>query len=348
MSRAPRALAAALGLCAALGPMSAPLHAVDFADEMQPRAETALKRGLDFLARTQRPDGSWSGWGGPSTGIVAACMLGFLGAGQVPGSGEHGPVVAKAIDYLIKTAQPTGLIYRPEMGAYPMYHHGLATLALAEAWGQSEDPRIRDVLKRAVDLICNCQNQKGGWRYNPVISDDDLSVTVMQLMALRAAKDAGLDVPKDVIDAGIEYVKSCHNGKGQGRDGGFSYTPGSDSGFARTGAGVTSLQVAGNYKATEVSEGVEYILRFKPLGTADPGGFYYYGLYYTTMGIYQAQGIGLAGRKAWAQWYPAVVNSLVSTQTGEGKWDGEYDPFPTAMANLILTIPCRYLPVYQR
>ncbi len=124
--------------------------------------------------------------------------------------------------------------------------------------------------------------------------------------------------------------------------------PGGDSGFARTGAGVTSLQVAGNYKATEVSEGVEYLLQFRPLGTADPGGQFYYGLYYATNGIYQAQGIGDWGRKAWTAWYPAVVRSLVATQRPEGKWDGDYDPFSTAVPLLILAIPCRYLPIYQR
>ncbi len=341
--------AATLTVFAALAALAAPLPAVDYSDEMQPRAEAALKRGLAFLSRTQRPDGSWGGWGGASCGITAACMLGFLGDGQVPGSGEYGPVVAKAIDYLVKHAQPTGLISLPGgQGGPAMYQHGLATLALSEAWGQSEDPRIREVLKKAIDLICNCQNQAGGWRYNPIMSDADLSVTVMQLMALRAAKDAGLDVAKDIIDAGIEYVKHCHNGRGQGRDGGFGYMPGGESGFARTGAGVTSLQVAGNYKATEVSEGIDYILRFKPLGKQDPGGFYYYGLYYGTMGLYQAQSISAAGRKAWTSWYPAVIGGLVSTQGKEGEWRGQYDPFETAMANLILSIPCRYLPIYQR
>lgn len=329
--------------------LAAPLAATDFNDVMQPQAEAALKRGLAYLAQTQRPDGSWSIRAPPCTGLVAISMMGFLGAGHVPGSGEYGPVVAKAIDYIIKNAQPSGMLYQDWMGTGgPMYHHGLATLALAEAWGQSEDPRLRDTLKRAVDLICNCQNQRGGWRYQPTISDDDLSVTVMQLMALRAAKDAGIEVPKDVIDAGIEYVKSCHNGRGQGKDGGFAYGPGGDSGFARTGAGVTSLQVAGSYRASEVSEGVAYLLNFRPLGTQDPGGFLYYGFYYATMGIYQAQSIGPWGRTAWAKWEPAMTNYLVQNQRPDGSWAGDYEPFETAIANVILTIPCRYLPIYQR
>lgn len=326
-----------------------PVGAVDFTDTMSPAAENAVKKGLAHLASTQRADGSWASWAGPTTGIVSSCALAFMAHGHVPGSGEHGQVVARAMDFLLKNAQPTGLLYRDSMGPYPMYHHGLATLALAEAWGQSQDTRLRDALKRAVDLICASQNQQGGWRYQPRVSDSDLSATVMQLMALRAAKDAGMEVPKEVIDAGIAYVKLCHNSRGQGKDGGFAYQPGGESGFARAGAGVTSLQVAGNYKATEVSEGVDYLLQFKPLGTKDHDQhFYYYGLYYATMGIYQAQGIGAWGRKAWTAWYPAVVNSLVSSQKPDGKWEGPYDQFSTAVPLLILAIPCRYLPIYQR
>jgi hypothetical protein len=333
---------AAAALC------SAPLQASDYADDMQPAADAALKRGLNYLASTQRGDGSWGGYGA-STGVTAVCTLGFLANGFVPGEGEFGTTTAKSVDYLIKHAKPNGLIYTDGCGTAAMYNHGLATLALAEAWGQSQDPKIRDALKRAVELICACQNQRGGWRYNPVIADDDLSVTVMQLMALRAAKDAGIDVPKDVIDAGIQYVKWCHNGRGQGKDGGFAYAPGSDSGFARTGAGVTSLQVAGNYRANEVTEGVDYLLQFKPLGTREEqGGFYMYGLYYATMGIYQAQGIGAWGRKAWTAWYPAVIKSLTGSQAQDGHWDGGYDQFSTAIPLMILAIPCRYLPIYQR
>ncbi len=344
-----RALLAPLAAIAAMALACAPLRAVDNADDMQPASAAALKKGLAFLATTQRPDGSWATWGAPTTGVAAACTLSFLANGHVPGSGEYGQVVSKALQFLIRNAQPSGLIYKNGMGPFPMYHHGLATLAIAESWGESSDPRMREVLKRAVDLICSCQNQRGGWRYQPRVADDDLSATVMQLMALRAAKDAGIDVPKEVIDAGVEYVKSCHNSRGQGKDGGFAYTPGGESGFARAGAGVTSLQVAGNYKATEISEGVDYILKFKPLGTQTTDqNFYYYGLYYSTMGIYQAQSIGAWGRKAWASWYPAVIKDLAATQKPEGKWDGPYDQFSTAMPLLILAIPCRYLPIYQR
>jgi hypothetical protein len=321
------------------------IPAVDNADEMQPQAATAIRKGLAWLAANQAADGSWTG----ETGVTAPCIIAFLAAGELPGRGEYGRTVARALLFMTRSAKPNGLIFTS--GADAMYHHGLSTLALAEAWGQSRDPRLRPTLKRAVDLICSCQNQKGGWRYQPVVNDDDMSVTVMQLMALRAAKDAGIEVPKEVIDAGLEYVKQCHNSRGKGGDGSFCYAPSFGySSFGLTGAGVTSLQVAGDYKDDRISEGVEHLLKFRPLGKEgyNPS-WYSYGIYYATMGIYQAQSIGAWGRKAWAQWYPAVIQDMTSNQLADGGWNrGCGMPFDTAIAVIVLSIPCRYLPIFQR
>lgn len=319
------------------------------AAEMSPAAAAASKKGLTYLATTQRDDGSWGGGFGSTTGIVGACALAFMSAGHLPDRGEFGTHTARCVQFLVRSAQPNGLLYRQGMQGAPMYHHGLATLALAEVWGMNQDRNLRDVVKRATDLIVSTQNQKGGWRYQPRVSDDDLSVTVMMLMALRAAKDAGVFVPKDVIDLGIEYVKKCHNGKDAGKDGGFAYTPGGGSGFGRTGAGVLSLQVAGNYRAKEVSEGVEYLMSFKPVGTREvEKEHYFYGQYYAAMGIYQAQSAGEWGRRAWAQYYPAATKELIATQQPDGRWQGGFDQYPTAMAILVLDIPYRFLPIYQR
>lgn len=317
--------------------------------EISPAAANASKKGLAWLANTQREDGSWGSSYGSTTGIVGACALAFMSAGHVPGSGEHGVNTARALNFLISCAQPSGLLYKNGMQGAPMYHHALATLALAEGWGMTQDPKIRDTVKRAIELIVATQNQKGGWRYQPRVSDDDLSVTVMMLMALRAAKDAGIVVPKETIDLGVEYVKKCHNGKENGKDGGFAYMPGGPSGFGRTGAGVLSLQVTGNYRAKEVKEGVEYIMSHQPVGPLPAEKeHYFYGQYYAAMSIYQAQSAGEWGRAAWNKWYPAITKELITTQQPDGRWSGGFDQYPTAMAILVLDIPYRYLPIYQR
>ena len=302
--------------------------------------EDGLQAGLEFLASTQKPDGSWPGSYGKTTGIVASCTLAFLASGNIPGRGKYGANCARAVDFLTKHSKSNGLIHSPWMKGGPMYHHGLSTLALAEVWGETRHKKVRDCLRRATDLISRVQNSAGGWRYLPRPSDADMSVTVMQLMALRAARDAGISVPKEVIDAGVEYVKSCWNAK----DGGFAYKPRGPSGFARTGAGVTSLQVCGDYKATEVKRGVEYILQFAEGKKIDR--WYYYGVYYTSQGLFQW------GGEAWEKWDAFITKDLLSKQRrgrkGSGSWGGSYRQYDAAMSLLVLAIPYHYLPIYQR
>ena len=314
------------------------------AAELSPAARSAIERGLSYLAVTQRRDGSWSGSYGDTTGIVGSCCLAFMSAGHSPGRGRYGPNVARGIQFIMRKAQPKGLLFKTAMKGHVMYHHGLATLALAEAWGMTQDRKIRETLKRAIQLIISSQNSRGGWRYHPRPADDDLSVTVMQLMALRAAKDAGIAVPGEVIGRGIAYVKSCHNQ----RDGGFAYRPNGGSGFARTGAGVLSLQVAGDYFAEEVQSGVKYILEHKPAGEKAVGSWYFYGHYYAAQGIYQSQSAGRWGKEAWKIWYPAITKELVAAQQPGGGWRENYGKYSTAMSLMVLATPYRYLPIYQR
>lgn len=311
----------------------------------------AVKKGLAFLAREQQPNGSFSDGGG-QTGIVAACATAFMANGQLPGSGRYGPNVTRALNYIIRSQHPDGLLYYDNMGYPPMYNHGLSVLALAEAYGQYPDRHLYAVLRKAVNLICSCQNPEGGWRYQPYVTRQaDLSVTVMQLMALRAARDVGIPVPSVVIQNGIAFVKMCHNSIGSGRDGGFAYMPNGASTFGCTGAGVTSLQIVGKERDRSVLEGIEYLLHCQPLGPEGaPFGFGYYDLYYATMGIYQGAAISHAGREAWRRWWPAVERKLLTTQDRNGCWTGDGAPimYDNGVALLLLGIPMRVLPVYQR
>jgi hypothetical protein len=187
-----------------------------------------------------------------------------------------------------------------------------------------------------VELIIRTQNAQGGWRYFPRVYDADISVTVMQVLALRAAKDAGINVPIQTINDGVRYVRSCAN-----RDGGFGYTPQGASGFARTGAGVISLQVCGEYDAPEVKRGIDYIMKCKG---QKPDSWYSYGHYYAAQAVYQF------GGQAWEEWYPFIRQELISRQatTRDGSWPSEYEEYSSAMALLVLSIPYRYLPIYQR
>ncbi len=297
-----------------------------------PAAEQAIARGLEYLAGSQRADGSWGSPREYSTAITSLSVLAYLACGHLPGRGRYGPQISRGVDYVLRSARPSGYL---AVGNSNMYNHGLSALMLAEVLGETGNQEVRDKLQKAVDLIVNTQNRRGGWRYQPRIADDDISVTVMQVMALRAARNVGIDVPAETIERAVAYVKTCAN-----KDGGFAYTPGGGSGFSRTGAGVCSLQVCGHYDAPEIKPGLDYLLAHKDDKSIS---FYYYGLYYASYGMYQA------GGQYWEVWYRDVSQKLLALQQKNGSWRGEAgSEYGAAVAVLVLAIPYRYLPIYQR
>jgi len=304
-----------------------------------PASERAVAHALQYLASTQNADGSWTSSSYTSeVAIVGLCSLAFMAAGHQPGRGRYGKVLTRATEYLADSVQRNGLIFNPAGTAGPpMYGHGFATLALAELYGQSRRRDLRDKLERAVKLILSTQNDEGGWRYQPRVADADISVCVCQVMALRAAHNAGVPVPRRTIDRALEYMKRCANNF----DGGFSYMPSQRaSGPARTGAGVLSLIVMGQPKVEEVKRGLEYLMA-NPPGTREQHMFY--GLYYCTQAMYQA------GGAYWRFWFPRVAELLVTTQRADGSWsDGPGLAYATAMGVLALQVPANLLPIYQK
>jgi squalene-hopene cyclase-like protein/prenyltransferase/squalene oxidase-like repeat protein len=303
------------------------------------KTEAAVKKALKYLADTQNADGSWGDSRySADVGIVGLCALAFMAAGHQPDRGPYGQTLRKAADYICKHAQRTGLIYNPAAAAGPpMYGHGFATLALAELYGMTRRTDMRDKLEKAVALILRTQNQEGGWRYQPRVADADISVVICQIMALRAAANAGVKVPRETTARAIEYVKRCGNNP----DGGFSYMPGNrGSSQARTGAGVLSLIVMGERGSEECKRGLEYLMS-RPPGARD--GHVFYALYYCTQAMYQA------GDKYWQYWFPKTAEYLLSTQRPDGSWyDGPGYAYATAMGTLALQVPAALLPIYQK
>jgi hypothetical protein len=219
-----------------------------------------------------------------------------------------------------------------------MYGHGFATLFLAEVYGSTRDPAVRETLRRAARLVVATQNEEGGWRYQPARADADISVTICQVMALRAARNAGIHVEKRVVDAAVRYVKGCQN-----PDGGFRYmtSPGV-SAFARSAAGVATLQYAGIYAGPEIDNGLAYLARFTP-PTGQAGQHYYYGQYYAAQAMY------MAGEARWRAWWPAARDDLLARRADDGSWAGQAgSEYGTAMALIVLQMPNRLLPIFQR
>ena len=310
-----------------------------------PATQQAINRGLDYLAAGQNDDGSL---GSGSTyrrhvAVTALAGIAFLSAGNTPNRGKYGRQVEKAVQYILACTDSTGLISAPEHRQHnPMYGHGFATLFLAEVYGMTSRADIREKLKLAVNLIVNTQNKEGGWRYFPKKSEADISVTVCQIMALRAARNAGLFVPKNTVELCTKYVKSCQN-----TDGGFMYQKLTNtvSIWPRTAAGLVALYSAGIYESDEIQRGLKFLMDHQPRGEVfRHEAFYFYGHYYAVQAMWHA------GGRYWRQWFPAIRDELLGRQTQDGSWpdltvNSEYG---TAMACIVLQMPNGYLPIFQR
>ncbi|MGA1608963.1 MAG: hypothetical protein ACO4CT_18395, partial [Planctomycetota bacterium] len=183
-------------------------------DALRLAADDAAERALTWLAGTQRPEGFWQGLVGHKQGdgylplrsiaqnesqgeghmgVTALAGMAFLAGGHIPDRGPHGATVRRTLDYVLAHVTDSGLATD---GGTRMYSHAFATLFLAEVYGMGGSDPVRAGLERAVHLIVDCQNSQGGWRYNPFTQEADMSVTVCQLQALRAARNIGIRVPK--------------------------------------------------------------------------------------------------------------------------------------------------------
>ncbi len=312
---------------------------------VDPLTERAIAAGLAYLSSRQHPDGGF-GSGGQfrqNVGITALAGMAFLAAGHSPGIGPEGERIEAIIDFLLKSQEPSGLLIREDSAGHgPLYGHGFATLFLAEVYGMSPREEVEVALRNAVTLIINSQSKDGGWRYLPDGRDADISVTVCQIMALRAARNAGMTVPRQVVDLCTEYVRKCQN-----TDGGFRYRlePRPVSIFPRSAAGVVALYSAGIYEGAEIEQGLEYLLRFEPGGPAFRSEtHYYYGHYYAAQAMWQA------GDTYWGRWYPAIRQELIARQNIDGSWTDRMicDEYGTAMALIVLQMPNNLLPIFQR
>jgi hypothetical protein len=266
----------------------------------------------------------------------------MMAAGNLPEEGEYAKEVNAGMSYLLDSIQPDGQFRDVEAGRY-MYNHGVATIALSELYGETQHPAMRPKLERAIRLILESQatqgDQSGGWRYQPRPGDADISITVLQVVALRSAKNAGFAVPQRTIDEAIAYVKRCQDPA----TGGFSYQAGRrEPGFARTAAAVYSLQVCGLYEDPMVAAGARFLLE-----NSNPNQQWWtYGCNYAGTGNVHDR------RRHLADLVRTAARAIPQVRKRAGDqcwWDGEIGAvYCTAACATILSMPWHYLPLYQR
>jgi hypothetical protein len=311
--------------------------------QMDEDVKKATAKALEWLASKQNADGSWGDQRYPNnTAITGFALMAFMSQGHVPNQGKYGPEVAKGARFLLASARESdGYLIGSRMGN--MYCHGMATLALTQLFGMTGDEEVKKVLKRAVDLIVRSQATDsyngGGWRYEPQPTGADISVTIMQVMALRGAKDSGLHVPDKTMKAALAYINKCYDDY----SGGYTYQPGNRApGFARTAAGICVVKLTGEYEKN-VDKSVEYLKR----QMEHPREHYWYGHYYACHALYQI------GGKDWDDYYSLIKKQFLAQQQADGSWS-RMEPqsagpvYQTAIAVIALSVPADYLPIFQR
>jgi hypothetical protein len=322
--------------------------------------DRACERGIDFLMANQRERGSITDRG-HELALTALAIMAFAAVGTEPAeSTPRGRAMRRALEFVLDPRHQEDSGYFGNHDGSRMYGHGIVTLMLTEMLGMAptveQNAMIHERLEKALRLILSSQavrkekKLEGGWRYTPGSRDSDLSVSIWQLMALRSAKNDGMDVPIDAIENALDYLRNSFTGRRTGNEvseGGFSYTPGQTRpSFTMTAAGLLAMQVCGQYDAPEVSAAANWLLGHEP----SPNERYlFYGIYYYAQGMHQMGG-------KFAEESRRIVSELMlPRQRRDGSWmspGGEERNiglvYSTSLALLSLSVRYHYLPIYQR
>ncbi len=330
------------------------------------RVDAVVKAGAGFLVRAQLPDGMIQEQDkreNHGVAMTALALMGLASVGHQPADKTtEGEVMRKAVAFLLRTDVTPANGYYGQRDGSRMYGHGIVTLALTELLGmgadKAQDALLRERAQRGVNLILAAQRVKkhdprfiGGWRYAPDAGDADLSVTVWQLLALRSAKNAGLVVPKEAIDAAVGYLRrsyvSTRDAQGRIRDpkSAFGYVPGQPPQYAMAAAGLLAMQVCGLHDAPEVLGAAAWLRESKPVWETQ---WFFYGTYYYAQGMHKRGG-DLAGEAR-----DRVETVLLANQHADGSWSGadgsesgQGRVYCTSLALLSLSVRHHYLPIYQ-
>lgn len=329
------ALAVAVGL-AVVAPVAATAQGFGaiHGDPIPPEMDAVYVRGLQFLSRSQASSGNWddrAGEGG--AGVVGLSVLAMLAHGDDPVQGPWAPAIRRGIGYILGVQRKDNGYIGPSM-----YHHGFATLALAEAYGMVPDPRIGPALKRAADLILTAQamNPAHAWRYSPEARDADTTVSGAQFVALVAVRNAGIAVPDQALLQALQFYQEC-----QSADGGIGYTARDGGGSsARNAIAVTVAALAREKDSRLFQKTFRALLADDE---RDAGGYFFYYLYYAAQAYFHAD------MQVWKAWNTRNFARLAETQGADGSWTGPNGRvFCTSTALLSLALNYRFLPIYER
>lgn len=319
--------------------------------ERSPEMKAAIEKGLDALAKMQNRQGYWdANQGQYRVAMTALSGTALLAEGSTTTRGKYSENINRAVDYLVSVAKPNGLIGYENDYRYT-YGHGFSLLFLSQVFGEEEDVTRREmlqkVLTKGVEFCARAQTSRGGWGYVSAKDGNDFdegSTCVTQVQGLRACRNAGIAVPKEVINRATKYIEDCTTDEG-----GVQYS------FARKGSPrppITAAALATLYNAGE-NEG-DHLKRMREYCDKNvwPGGanintmygHWHYAHYYFAQAKYRA------GDEEWGKYISAIGRDIIRQQAADGSWrEGHIGHAYTTAINLtILQLDNGYLPIYQR
>ena len=315
------------------------------------RREEAIAGGLEWLVAQQSRRGNWSANEGRyPTAITALAGTAILMEGSTTCQGPHAEPIRRAVDYLVSRARPNGLIGDPKGDDRYTYGHGFSMLFLSQVLGEGEDARRREelvqVLTAAVEFSGRAQTKDGGWGYVSAKDGNDfyeVSTTITQVQGLRGCRNAGIPVPREIVDKAIAYIHRCTM-----PDGGVQYSSKGGGGRpAISAAAIACLFNAGEEDDTHVPRMLAYAERHLGSIANNSFGHWHYAHYYYAQVMYRE------GGAAWESYRNQIEKRLLSESKRDR--DGTFWPqgyignvYTTATNLTILQLERAVLPIYQR
>ncbi len=358
-------LGALVCVCVALGGSSAR------ADEIPGKYRPTIQKGLDWLVKQQFRDGHWEAQGGQyPVSMTGLAGIALLSEGSTMREGKYSENIKKAVDWLMARAMPNGMIGNPnipgEAGRY-MYGHGFGTLFLASVYGDEPDgerrKKLEDILTRAAKFTRDAQTNRGGWGYVSARDGgnfDEGSVTVTQVQALRAVRNAGIPVPAEAIKDAIKYLEQSTSAQGGvvyslAQGGGGSGQP------ALTAAAIACGFGAGEYNNPLVKKWFQFCQTRIPLLGGARFGHDEYTHFYYAQALYALGDNGYdkmfpgskeADKLSWKKYRQVMFEAMMKSQGSDGSWNGGMwgigPVYVTSMYLTILQLDNGALPIYQR
>jgi hypothetical protein len=339
-------------------------------EAVDPKYRETVRKGLEWLASQQSRDGHWEAPGSQfATAMTGMAGIALLAEGSTIREGKYREHIRRAADWMMERVQPNGLIgdpNAPNQGLGYLYGHGFCILFLSQLYGEEENAerrkKLEDILNRAIKFACWAQTSRGGWGYISAKDGNDFdegSVSITQVQALRAARNAGIVVPKEAIDKTHEYLRKCTTPAG-----GLIYSLASGGGGERptiTVAGIASMFSSGEYNSDLAKKWLKFVQPKVPIDSvgSDQFGHSEYTHYYYGQVAYSLGEEGYARmfpeskadeRLTWSKYKKGFFEFLKNKQNADGSWTGTPigQVYTTSCYLTILQLDNGALPIYQR